>query len=125
VMKHYVNNHMVAGTYATGTYADRKIPFMSIAPDQQRGIETPRQTRYEPLDQVMESIARWCDIGWHVYLDFDNKKWVFDVIEGRDLTAGQTTNPPVIFSRNFDNVLSQEYKESDVSYRNVGYAAGL
>lgn len=119
VMKHYVNNHLISSTYS-----DRNIPFMAIAPDLQRGIETPWQTRFEPLDQVTEEIARWCDIGWLVYLDVPNQKWVFDVLEGRDLTVEQNVLPPVIFSHEFDNIESQQFVDSDLQYKNVGYAGG-
>lgn len=119
LMKHYVNRHIV-----DGVYPERKMPFFICAPDQARGIETPWQTRYEPLDHVITEIANWCELGWQVSLDFDTKKWVFDVRTGRDLTVDQSVNPPVIFSRGFDNVSSQQFIDSDASYRNVGYAGG-
>lgn len=119
VMKHYVNRHIV-----DGIYPERQMPFFVCAPDLERGAETPWQTRYEPLDQVITGIANWCDLGWGVSLDFDAGKWVFDVRSGRDLTVEQSANPPVIFSRRFDNVSSQKFLESDASYRNVGYAGG-
>lgn len=124
VMKHYVNNHLVKGTYATGIYADRHIPFFVCAPDQQRGKYTPWQTRYEQLDQVIQAIAEWCDIGWLVRLDFAARKWVFDVVEGRNLTTSQRALPPVIFSHEYDNIQSQQYVDSYLQYKNVGYAGG-
>lgn len=124
VMKHYVNNHLVNGAYATGMHADRHLPVLALAPDLRRGKETPWQTRCEQLDQVVQAIAEWCDIGWLVRLDFDTKKWVFDVIEGRNLTAGQSELPRVIFSHEFDNIQSQQYVDSLLQYKNVGYAGG-
>jgi hypothetical protein len=124
VLKHYVNNHIVGGTYASGIYAARQIPFMSIAPDLGRGAETPWQTRFEQLDAVIQKIAEWCDIGWQVALDFIMKKWVFDVLPGRNLTAGQDLLPPVIFSHEYDNIESQDYIDSWLQYKNVGYAGG-
>ncbi|WCR29710.1 siphovirus ReqiPepy6 Gp37-like family protein [Paenibacillus thiaminolyticus] len=119
VIKHYVHQHIV-----DGIYAGRKIPFFVCAPDLQRGKYTPWQTRYEQLDQVIQSIAEWCDIGWLVRLDFDTKKWVFDVTEGQDLTAQQSERPRVIFSHEFDNIQSQQYIDSLLQYKNVGYAGG-
>lgn len=124
VLKHYINNHMVAGTYATGIYAARKIPHMAIAPDLGRGAETPWQSRYEQLDTVIEEIAKWCDIGWMIRLDVPGKKWVFDVLTGRDLTVDQYLLPPVIFSHEYDNIESQQYVDSDLQYKSVGYAGG-
>jgi len=119
VMKHYVTNHLISSAYP-----DRNIPVFSVAPNQYRGKETPWQTRFDPLDQVMEKIAEWCDIGWLVKLDFQNKKWMFDVLPGRDLTAGQSILPPVIFSHDFDNIQSQQYVDSKLQYKNAGYAGG-
>lgn len=119
VMKHYVQNHIV-----NGIYPDRAMPFFVCAPDQQRGKQTPWQTRYEPLDQVIQEIAEWCDIGWVVTLDIATKKWVFDVLTGNNLTTSQKEKPPVIFSYEFDNIKSQQFIDSDINYKNVGYAAG-
>ncbi|WP_433943460.1 siphovirus ReqiPepy6 Gp37-like family protein [Paenibacillus sp. SN-8-1] len=124
VLKHYVNNHLGNGDYATGIYAKRQIPFFAVAADQARGKYTPWQSRYEQLDQVVQAIAEWCDIGWKVALDFVTKKWVFDVLPGRDLTTSQHVLPPVIFSHEFDNIQSQDYVDSWLQYKNVGYAGG-
>lgn len=124
IMKHYVNNHLVNGTYATGEYTKRKIPFFSIAPNQGRGKETPWQTRYESVLTVINNIATFCDIGWLARLDIQQKKVVFDVYEGRDLTNKQNQYPPVIFSTEFNNVNALNFVDSDEQYKNVGYAAG-
>ncbi|MFU1797459.1 siphovirus ReqiPepy6 Gp37-like family protein [Paenibacillus azoreducens] len=124
VIKHYVNNHLVNGTYATGIYAARQVPFLTVAADLGRGKETPWQTRFEQLDAVIQEIAEFCDIGWHVVLDIQRKKWVFDVLPGRDLTTKQRVHPPVIFSHDFDNVQSQDYVDDWLQYKNIGYAGG-
>lgn len=124
VMKHYVNNHLGNGTYATGIYAKRQIPFFAVAPSLGRGKTTPWQTRFEPLDQVVMEVSEWCDIGWNVALNFVTKKWVFDVLTGRDLTTNQNSMPPVIFSHEYDNIQSQDYVDSGLQYKNVGYTGG-
>lgn len=119
VMKHYVTNHLISSAYL-----DRNIPVFSVAPNLLRGRETPWQTRFEPLDQVMQEIAEFCEMGWLVRLDFQNRKWMFDVLPGRNLTAGQNALPPVIFSHDFDNIQSQQYVDSKLQFKNVGYAGG-
>ncbi|CAI6023672.1 hypothetical protein PAECIP112173_00352 [Paenibacillus sp. JJ-100] len=119
VMKHYINNHLI-----NGDFPDRRVPFFANASDQGRGKVTPWQTRFEPLNMVIQEIAEWCDIGWFVSLDYSSRKWVFEVLEGRNLTAGQTTRPPVIFSHEFDNIESQSFIDSDQQYKNIGYAGG-
>ncbi|MEC0242761.1 siphovirus ReqiPepy6 Gp37-like family protein [Paenibacillus dokdonensis] len=119
VMKYYVNNHIV-----NGIYPERRIPFFAIAADQGRGKQTPWQTRFEPLNEVVQGIAEWCDIGWLVKCDINLKKWVFDVLIGRDLTVDQHILPPVIFSHEYDNIQSQQFVDSDLQFKNVGYAGG-
>lgn len=119
VIKHYVNNHLI-----NGTYPERRVPFLTLAADQGRGKVTPWSTRFEPLAEVVQGIAEWCDIGYRVALDFGARKWAFDVYEGHNLTVGQTSRPPVIFSHEFDNIQSQQFVDSDTNYRNVGYVGG-
>lgn len=119
VMKHYITNHLISSIYP-----DRNIPVFSVAPNLLRGMETPWQSRFEPLDQVMQEIAEWCDIGWLVRLNFQSKKWEFDVLPGRNLTAGQNVLPRVIFSHDYDNIQSQQYVDSKLQYKNAGYAGG-
>jgi hypothetical protein len=119
VLKYYVNRHVV-----NGLFPGRAIPFISIASDLGRGASTPWQTRYEGLHDVAHQIAEWCDIGWLMRLDFVNKKWVFDVLVGRDLTINQAILPFVIFSNDYDNIESQSFVDDDAGYKNIGYAAG-
>lgn len=73
---------------------------------------------------MLESISRLTNLGWHIYLDFDLKKWIFDIYNGRNFSANQNINPPVIFSPEFDNVKSQEYIDSLVSFGNYAIVAG-
>ena len=59
-----------------------------------------------------------------MFLDLKNKKFVFDVFEGRDLTASQNMLPPAIFSVDYDNISSQKLIESIMAYKNTGYVGG-
>ncbi|NGP59973.1 hypothetical protein FLT15_16935 [Paenibacillus thiaminolyticus] len=122
-MKHYVNNHVVKAPMQRAS-TPIGISVFVCAPDLQRGKYTPWQTRYEQLEQVIQAIAEWCDIGWLVRLDFAARKWVFDVVEGRNLTTSQRALPPVIFSHEYDNIQSQQYVDSLLQFKNTGYAGG-
>lgn len=119
VMKHYVNNCLVNPALAA-----RKIDMFMIAVDQGRGESVAWQSRYRNLAEELEKISLLTGLGWNIYLDFSLLKWVFETYEGKDLTTGQASNPPVIFSPDFDNLKSQHYAESDLSYRNFTYVAG-
>jgi Siphovirus ReqiPepy6 Gp37-like protein len=119
VMKHYVNNHIV-----NPVDIKRKIDMVVLASDQQRGSTINWESRFKNLAEELIEISKASGLGWDVILDFQQKKWIFDVFEGRNLTVNQTENPPVIFSPQFESLKQLSFVESDYNYRNFGYIAG-
>ncbi|MED4461870.1 siphovirus ReqiPepy6 Gp37-like family protein [Metabacillus fastidiosus] len=119
VMKHYVDRNII-------NLADpkRKIPELILAINQNRGTSISWQSRYKNLAEEMTEISLAAGLGWDVYLDIQQKKWVFDVFEGRNLTVNQSINPPVIFSPQFESLKSLHYTESELNYKNIAYVAG-
>lgn len=118
VMKHYVDANAIT------TSADRVIPNLTLAPNLNRGASVQWQSRYKRLDEELTEISELTGVGWSVALDYANQTWVFDVAEGRDLTATQSVNPPVIFAPQFDSLKTLEFASSDVNYRSFAYVAG-
>ncbi|MBY6278111.1 siphovirus ReqiPepy6 Gp37-like family protein [Symbiobacterium thermophilum] len=119
VMKHYVNNHVV-----NPVDTKRKIDMLVLALDQQRGSSISWESRFKNLAEELIEISKASGLGWDVILDFQQKKWIFDVFEGRNLTVNQTENPPVIFSPQFESLKQLSFVESDYNYKNYGYIAG-
>lgn len=119
IMKHYVEANCV-----NPADTKRKIDRLRIAPVESRGIKTQYQTRFKNLAEELEKLSLISGLGWDVYLDLKNKEFVFDVFEGRDLTAAQSVLPPAIFSVDYDNVSSQKLIESAMGYKNTGYVGG-
>ena len=52
-------------------------------------------------------------LGYKITTDPRTKLHTFTVYKGVDRTSGQTVNPMCVFSPDFDNVLEQEFSESD------------
>jgi hypothetical protein len=119
IMKHYVEANCV-----NPVDTKRKIDRLRIAPVESRGIKTQYQTRFKNLAEELEKLSLISGLGWDVYLDLKNKEFVFDVFEGRDLTAAQSVLPPAIFSVDYDNISSQKLIESAMGYKNTGYVGG-
>lgn len=117
VMKHYVRRNCL-------DMPGMEFPNLVIAPNQNRGENTKWQSRYKNLAEELERLSRLTDLGWHIYLDLDLRKWIFDIYNGRDFSVSQSINPPVIFSPQFENVKSQEYTESLIGYGNYAIVAG-
>jgi Siphovirus ReqiPepy6 Gp37-like protein len=119
VMKHYVDRHVV-----NPIDVKRKIDMIVIASDQQRGSQISWESRFKNLADELIEISKASGLGWDIFLDFQQKKWIFDVYEGRNLTVNQTENPPVIFSPQFESLKQLSFVESDYNYKNFGYIAG-
>ena len=117
VMKHYVQRNCLDIT-------GMEFPELLIASNKNRGNNIKWQSRYKNLDEELENISRLTNIGWHIYPDFNLKKWIFDIYSGRNFSVNQNINPPVIFSPEFDNVKSQEYIDSLMDYGNYAIVAG-
>lgn len=77
-------------------------------------------------DNLYEAICKICDsvnIGFKVTLN-DNNQFVFKLYFGVDRSYDQETNPYVVFSPNFENIIDSNYYESKAGYKNVGLVAG-
>lgn len=119
IMKHYVDANCINPVDPA-----RIISNLVNAPDQGRGEKIQFQSRYKQLDEELEKLSVTSGIGWHVWLDIQNQRYVFDVLIGRDLTAGQDVLPPVIFSTDYDNIKSQAYINSAIGYKNMAVVGG-
>ncbi len=122
VLRHYADRHMVN---PTSEY--RKIPLLELEPaaDPPRGKETPWQTRYENLQDVLSDIAEYCDIGWNVAMDYPRRRWLLTVSAGRDLTVGRDgAETFVAFEEDFRNLTTSSYTYDRGGYTNALYLGG-
>lgn len=77
-------------------------------------------------DNLYDIINRICserNIGFKVTLN-DKKQFVFKLYAGTDRSYGQTANPYVVFSPNFENIINSNYIESKAALKTVTLIAG-
>lgn len=77
-------------------------------------------------DTLYDAIKKLCDsvnIGFKITLN-DSNQFVFKLYSGVDRSYDQNTNPYVVFSPNFENIINSNYYESKASYKNVALVAG-
>ena len=114
-----VNNHAI-----NPTDTDRTIDLLTLGSIKNYTQSVNYQTSYSNLLDEVESIANANELGIRTLIDIQNKQMIFDIYEGTNRTAGQSVNAPAIFSKEFENILEQEYTDSLNNYRNVVLVAG-
>lgn len=108
-----VNNHAI-----NPIDADRKIPLLKLGTLNNYADTIKRQVSYRNLLDEVEKIATDNELGIRTMIDINNKRLVFDVYKGVDKSG------KVVFSKEFENVLQQEYVNSIDNYRNIALIAG-
>jgi len=119
VMQNYIYNNAI-------TPDDRKRKFIMLRsePDFGRGNHVNWQSRYKVLSEELRDISLASGLGWDVFLDTKNGWWVFDVVEGKDLTNLNGDLQPVTFSVDNDTIISQAITDSDLNMRNTAFVGG-
>lgn len=103
---------------------DRKIELMALGEVGNYTQETNIQVSYKNLLETVEEIANISELGIRTLLGIENKQMLLDIYEGLDRTASNGVNPPAIFSKEFENILEQEYTDSLNNYKNTALVAG-
>ena len=106
----------------------RKIPDVSIATDDEdteSGVIDYTSEQYTNAQLAAETAAKAAKLGIRMRTDARTGAHVFSVYEGRDLTAGNTAgNAPCIFSKEFDNIVEQEYTNSVENLKTTAFVGG-
>lgn len=90
------------------------------------GITDTIKTQYTG-DNLGETITGLCEtfgLGFDVELDIPNHQFKFVMLKGEDRTYNQNVNPVVVFSNDFDNLLTTDYIMNSEEYKNVALVAG-
>lgn len=75
------------------------------------------------LYEVITSICQENGIGFKVTMN-DLNQFVFKLYSGVDRSYGQSVNPYVVFSPNFENIIESNYIESKMGLKNVALIGG-
>lgn len=97
----------------------RRIPnFIVKTSDDTRITEIEVDTKVsagEKLGETINSLCQEKDIGWKVYLD-DDYNFIFELFCGNNYSYEQDENSFVVFSKNFDNLISSDYEVHKNAY---------
>lgn len=104
------------------TLAARKINNFILADELGLTDTMDVQCFGENIAEWLESICTTYSYGWDVYISDDN--YVFELYQGTDRTYNQSINVPVVFSPEYDNLLSSTYTYTKEEYKNAALIGG-
>lgn len=119
IIRDFVNKQCI------DTPQPRIIPSLRLGTKCNVADKIDKQASYQNIAEVVEDVAKTTGLGVRTILDYRNKSMNFEVYQGVDRTYKNKEGiPPVIFSHDFENVLSQEYLDSINDYKNVTLVGG-
>ena len=80
------------------------------------------QVTGDNIEEWLEEVCMTYGIGWDVYIN--NKKFVFHLWKGTDRSYNQDSVPYVVFSKDFDNLLTSDFSLDKSEFRNTALVAG-
>lgn len=103
---------------------NRTIPLLSLENSDGYTDTVNTQITYSNVLDKLTDLSNTSNIGFRINVYPDIKQLKFDVYKGVDRTVNQSAVYPVIFSRDFENILSENYTDSDNNYKNCALIAG-
>lgn len=117
---------MVNANAVNPVNSKRRIPWLVCAKDDKVGKDINKYQKTGGfMYDALEGLANDSGIGFSVLFDPRNKKLIFKVVAGKDLTQDNTEgNDPVVFSTELEDILSSSYYTNDQDERTVAFVQG-
>lgn len=103
---------------------DRKISLLKLADSKNYLDNITYQNSYGNVLVELESLAMTTGIGYRINMNYETLQMEFEVYKGLDRTDTQNINSRALFSRQYENILEQDYIESVGDYKNVALVLG-
>lgn len=104
--------------------SNRRMDNVVLAPNTGGSITVSSSKIGGDLCQNSFDMVRPYNYSFDLLINHSTKKLEVHVWGGTDRSISQNIYPHVIFSQEFDNVLTQEYYESMLDFKNMAYIAG-
>ena len=103
-------------------YISNNTDLITLGINYNRGDSTTTQARFNILQELITELCIASGLGYKC--TFENKQFVLNVLQGKDLSTNQSENSPVIFSERFDNISNLEFIHNRQQSKNVAIVAG-
>lgn len=118
-------NAIEGGTEETPLYEKywRRITNLILGTSQGYANTIKKQFTGTSLYDAIVDICTQFQWGWKITLN-SNRQFVFSLYKGTDHSYNQSTNPFIVFSPAFDNLLNSKYEKDTSNFANIALVAG-
>ncbi len=114
--------HVITENIISPADTNRAIPDFALEPKQGYTDTMDIQSLGDNIAEWMESTCETYGFGWDVYIS--GGQYVFKLYKGTDRSYNQTAVLPVVFSPEYDNLLSSSYTYDNSEYKNAALIGG-
>ena len=93
------------------------LPHLALGKKRGLGGTVTLQVSYKDLYTYMTKLSACSNLGFRIRGDYKNKKFIFEVYEGKDHSENQTGNKRVIFSEIYRNINKTTFTTNDQNYK--------
>lgn len=117
IIRQVINDNIIAPE-------DPKRQIKNFIAEEEKGFEETADVQLlgDNISEWLASICQAYGIGWDVYIK--GGAYVFKIYKGEDRSYGQTKNTPVVFSEEYDNLLSSVYTRAAENFGNAALIGG-
>jgi hypothetical protein len=124
-----VNAHAGAGAAAARnmgvTIGSNGGITKTITAATEQGEESSRQSSYKGLLEFTDTVLQEYECGALIRIDDSSLAMIYDLFEGADRSVGNSAgNKPLIFSQDFENLLTAEYTVDTTALKNWALIGG-
>lgn len=100
-------------------------PDVIVVKDSEGETDADKQTELQNLLTYTDALLQEYNMSATMRLDYDTLNFKYKVFKGKDFSVDNTDgNNPIVFSKDYDNLLTNEYDESDDGQKNTAIIGG-
>lgn len=100
-------------------------PDVIVVKDSEGETDADKQTELQNLLTYTDALLQEYNMSAAMRLDYDTLKFKYKVFKGKDFSIDNTDgNEPIVFSKDYDNLLTNEYDESEDGQKNTAIIGG-
>lgn len=115
---------IVSDSFINPDLSLRAVSQMALGTEGGFSEEVKAQFSGESVEEAIQALCNPYKLGYRLKMDLANKRFLFELYEGEDRSFDQSDNPYVVFSNDFENLLSTNYSNSDEKFKNVAKVLG-